>query len=89
MIISYDVTDNRRRTKLAKELENYGMRVQYSVFEGDLDDLKLDEMCKAISGIINESEDGIRIYRLCEKCMKTIRIIGVGEITRDRDFYIV
>ena len=32
-IVSYDITSNKLRRKIAKELENYGVRVQYSVFE--------------------------------------------------------
>lgn len=32
-VISYDITSDRLRNKIAKELENYGRRVQYSVFE--------------------------------------------------------
>ena len=37
MVISYDVSDDRRRRKVATMLEGCGFRVQYSVFECDLD----------------------------------------------------
>ncbi|NEP62230.1 MAG: CRISPR-associated endonuclease Cas2 [Symploca sp. SIO2G7] len=33
VLVVYDIPDNKRRTKLAKFLEGYGRRVQYSVFE--------------------------------------------------------
>ena len=33
IVISYDIPADKRRTKLAQLLENYGQRVQYSVFE--------------------------------------------------------
>lgn len=32
-LISYDIPDDKRRTKIAHLLEGYGERVQYSVFE--------------------------------------------------------
>lgn len=32
-VISYDISNDKIRTKIAKELENYGRRVQFSVFE--------------------------------------------------------
>jgi CRISPR-associated protein Cas2 len=32
-LVSYDIPDDRRRTRLAKLLKDYGGRVQYSVFE--------------------------------------------------------
>ncbi|MCA9742068.1 CRISPR-associated endonuclease Cas2, partial [candidate division KSB1 bacterium] len=36
LLVSYDIVDDKQRTKLAKRLQNYGQRVQYSVFECDL-----------------------------------------------------
>ncbi len=32
-IITYDITENRVRTKFSKFLQKYGRRLQYSVFE--------------------------------------------------------
>ncbi len=36
-VATYDVSDNRRRAKLARVLLRYGARVQESVFEVNLD----------------------------------------------------
>ena len=36
-LVTYDITDDQRRTKVAKILEDFGDRVQYSVFEMILD----------------------------------------------------
>jgi CRISPR-associated endonuclease Cas2 len=33
ILVSYDIPDDRRRTKLAHTLKDFGQRVQYSVFE--------------------------------------------------------
>ena len=41
-LVSYDIPDTKRRTKLAKTLEDFGDRVQYSVFECILDGVLLD-----------------------------------------------
>src|SRR6266511_1773180 len=35
-VISYDISVDRRRARVAKLLEGFGQRVQYSVFECDL-----------------------------------------------------
>ena len=40
-LVSYDISDDKRRRKVCKILEGYGYRVQYSVFECDLDDKKI------------------------------------------------
>ncbi len=34
-LVAYDISDDRRRTRIAKCLEGYGDRVQYSVFVVD------------------------------------------------------
>ena len=31
--VAYDITDDKRRNKVAKILKDFGKRVQYSVFE--------------------------------------------------------
>ena len=33
LIVSYDISDNKRRTRFSKFLEKHGTRLQYSVFE--------------------------------------------------------
>jgi CRISPR-associated protein Cas2 len=35
-VIAYDITDDRLRDKIAKLLQEYGERIQYSVFLADL-----------------------------------------------------
>ncbi|MCD6220434.1 CRISPR-associated endonuclease Cas2, partial [Candidatus Calescamantes bacterium] len=89
IVISYDITDDRRRDRIAKTLENYGKRVQYSVFECNLDKPMLEMMIKEVSSIMNEDEDSVRIYRLCEECKGKIKLYGKGEVTREEDVYIV
>ena len=37
-VISYDISENKIRNKVAKILEGYGKRIQYSVFECDIDE---------------------------------------------------
>jgi len=37
ILVSYDIPNDRRRVKIAKTLEDFGDRVQYSVFECDLE----------------------------------------------------
>ncbi len=61
-LVSYDIPETRRRTKLAKILEDFGDRVQYSVFECILDEKLLGKMIKRIQEIIIAEDDSIRIY---------------------------
>jgi len=88
-LVSYDIPDNKRRTKLAKTLKDFGDRVQYSVFECILDGDLLEKMVARIGGIVVEKDDNVRIYGLCASCEKAIRIMGKGEVTKDEDVYII
>lgn len=77
--VSYDLPDDKRRTKLAKLLINYGQRVQYSVFECYLDDERLSRLRGKINRILDEKEDQVRIYRICAACQKRLEVHGLGE----------
>jgi CRISPR-associated protein Cas2 len=88
-LVSYDIPDDRRRTRLAKTIKDFGDRVQYSVFECNLDGNLLDEMISRIEKTVDQNEDSVRIYALCAACERVIQIIGTGEVTKDRDVYIL
>lgn len=85
----YDIKDDKRRGRVAKTMEDYGKRVQYSVFECNLNDKILGNMQNKLSSIIDDEDDKIRIYRLCNSCLMTVQILGNGEITEDDEVYII
>jgi len=89
VVISYDIEDDKKRYKVSQILENYGTRVQYSVFECIINEQQLKEIEEKTKNIVDKEKDSIRIYIICENCLKKIDIIGIGEITRDLDFYII
>lgn len=88
-LVSYDISDDRRRVKLAKAMKDFGDRVQYSVFECILSKDLLEKMISRIDKIIRKEEDSVRIYDLCTQCEKNIRIIGQGTVSEVEDVYIV
>jgi len=88
-IVSYDIPDTPRRTKIAKILEDFGDRVQYSVFECLLDQDLLEKMISKLEGVVKEDEDSVRVYTLCGNCEKVIKIIGQGEVTKEEKYYIL
>ena len=76
-VVSYDITSDRRRNKIAKALEGYGTRIQYSVFECRLTEKKYKEMYRKLMQLMTDEEDGsIRIYSICGNCEGKIRTIG-------------
>jgi CRISPR-associated protein Cas2 len=76
-VISYDIQNDRRRTKLHKALKNYGAWIQYSVFECDLNKAEYLRLRHQLDNIVQaESDDSLRVYQLCEDCKRKIERIG-------------
>lgn len=89
-LVTYDISDDQRRTKVAKILEDYGDRVQYSVFEMELEYTdQLTDLCQRLEQVIDRQEDGVRVYFLCQGCRAKIAILGQGQVYRDEDVYII
>ena len=88
-VVSYDIPDTPRRTKIANILEDFGDRVQYSVFECLLDLDLLGKMVGRLERVVKVEEDSVRVYALCGNCEKVIKVIGQGEVTKEEKYYIL
>jgi CRISPR-associated protein Cas2 len=75
-VICYDITNDKRRDKIAALLLDHGVRVQYSVFEVVVDKMLFDSLINKMKRIIKKSEeDMILAYPLCANCdHKTLRL---------------
>lgn len=86
ILISYDIPDDKRRTRVAKALENFGTRVQYSVFECLLTATQLTEVRTRLTAIISLADDSVRCYFLPADAVPKIAILGRGTVTEDRAY---
>lgn len=71
-LIVYDISDDRRRTKLHNLLLDYGTPVQYSAFECHLTARNLSKLKKAAARIVRKRKDNVRYYYLCADCVDKI-----------------
>jgi CRISPR-associated protein Cas2 len=78
-VVTYDIVNDKRRTKLSDLLGKYGIRVNYSVFEIELSDAKREKLLYEIElkKLINKKYDSLRFYHLCENCVP--KSFDVGE----------
>ncbi|HMY80669.1 MAG TPA: CRISPR-associated endonuclease Cas2 [Candidatus Absconditabacterales bacterium] len=75
IILSYDITNDRVRTKFAQFLNKYGRRLQYSVRELKYSERMLDVILVEIEKKWKksfENTDSILILKICEGCNKKI-----------------
>lgn len=82
-IVSYDIVCNKKRRRAANILEDYGIRMQKSVFECMLTPKALKELTRKLDAVIDKKEDSILIYMLCNACVKQNRFLGVKPVRLD------
>jgi CRISPR-associated protein Cas2 len=87
--VAYDIADPKRLRKVAKILENYGLRVQYSFFECEMESDILENMKKDLCGVIDKKEDSLRFYPLCEDCLHRTSTVGSGTVFVPSSFQIL
>ncbi len=63
-LVSYDIAHPKRLRRVAKTLEGFGVRLQYSVFECPLDDMRLAQAKAALQEVINHDEDQVLFVSL-------------------------
>jgi CRISPR-associated protein Cas2 len=75
-VIAYDIETDRRRNKVMSALKDFGLRVQYSVFECDLDRARLNHLRERLEGLIDRRKDRVHIYALCDACFFRSESLG-------------
>jgi CRISPR-associated protein Cas2 len=88
-VVCYDLSDDRRRERMARVLLDYGRRVQESVFVMDLDEELYERMMMRVRREADESWDWVHIFPLCKSCVGKVVVIGRAEMPKDPDFVIV
>jgi CRISPR-associated protein Cas2 len=89
VVVSYDISDDRRRAKVSKALVSFGRRVQWSVFDCLLDERSLVRMRRKLATLIDHEADSVRIYRLCRRCRGSIEVIGLGSVEVEERVHVV
>ena len=64
----YDITDDRRRYRVAKLLEAKGVRLQWSVFECTVRlHSELKQFVQSLTKEIDETSDHVRLYQVSDQ----------------------
>jgi len=89
-VISYDISDDAVRTRVAEAVDDYGVRVQYSVFECTLTGPDLSKLRGRLKRLVRDHTGAsVRFYPLCDRCSASIQALeSTGEVT-DEGFVIV
>ncbi len=81
VLVTYDVNTEspagqKRLRKVAKACQNYGQRVQHSVFECVIDPARLKMLQATLEGLIDKEKDSLRYYYLGDEWRKRVEHVG-------------
>ena len=81
VLVSYDVAVTsdggpKRLRRVAKECQNYGQRVQFSVFECVVDPAQWTELKYKLEKTIDPEQDSLRYYYLGANYQRRVEHIG-------------
>lgn len=75
-LIAYDIADSRRLSRVARICADYGVRVQYSLFECRLEEDELDTLWRRLLKEIDEREDRLVAYKIDARCARDTLTAG-------------
>ncbi len=75
----YDISSDKARKKVSDACKNMGLyRVQKSVFLGDLNSNRVDEIVELSRELINPKTDSLYVMPMCKDDFSKVQILGQG-----------
>lgn len=75
-LVGYDISNPKRLSRIARVCEDFGVRVQYSLFECRLEEPDFQNFWLSLLGEIDEKEDRIVAYKIDARCAKETLTAG-------------
>jgi CRISPR-associated protein Cas2 len=90
VVVSYDVSTTtpsgkRRLSRVSKACTGYGMRVQFSVFECEVDPAQWQSLKASLLRLIEPTEDSLRFYHLGANWEGRVEHHGLKKALSTRD----
>lgn len=75
-IVAYDITHPKRLSRVARICEDWGVRVQYSIFECRLEESEFQRFWQQLNTEIDVAEDKLVAYKIDARCAKDTLTAG-------------
>ncbi len=75
-LVAYDITDPKRLARVARVCEDFGVRVQYSLFECRLEEDEFEDFWLKLLYEIDENEDRLVAYKIDAKSARQTLTAG-------------
>jgi CRISPR-associated protein Cas2 len=88
-LFCYDIANTHKRNQVSTMLEQFGLRIQKSVFQCDVTAEKAGEIKTALLALIEKKEDSLFFCPICDACLEKVRIIGEKSMLQTAKFEIL
>lgn len=79
-LVGYDIASPRRLRRVARILEGYGYRVQYSIFLCDLSAPAYEDLVESLSARLDLAEDRVFLLPVCQACQQRMVELGTSAV---------
>lgn len=83
-IVCYDIRNARRLRKVAKHMEGYGERLQFSIFRCHLSPADTQRLRHELA-VLMKAEDSVVFFPLCATCSTKVHFLGQSQDWTSRD----
>ena len=87
-IIAYDISNDKKRNRMAELLSKWGRRINLSVFECIFTKSQLAKIKEKIEKSIDNNTDSVKIYFICKSCYSKSSVLGIQEKYPDSTTFI-
>lgn len=88
-LVAYDIACHKRLARVARVCEDYGVRVQYSLFECRVEEAGFEDLWLKLLCEINEDEDRLVAYKIDARCAKETHTAGTMVCSEKAVCYVV
>jgi CRISPR-associated protein Cas2 len=88
-LVGYDISEPKRLSRVARVCEDFGVRVQYSIFECHLDEKRFEHFWERLLAEINPEEDRLVAYQIDARSARRTRTAGTMVCTEKVVVYLV
>lgn len=88
-IVTYDVRDDRRRSRVSARLALVGVRIQRSVFHCILEPSDVEAFISDCEALIDLETDVLQVFCQCEGCRRSQVSLGQVNLALEQAFWVV
>jgi len=93
MLVAFDIATNGRRRRVTRVLREFGVRVQKSAFEVEVEAADLAEMERRLRPLVDARQDRLAVYPIDRSGQRRVLWMGAGPLgslpERKPDYFLV